>query len=286
MIYLLLSILFSTITVSFFKAFELKGVHTFQAIVVNYVTCSLLGNILSPQTIFTQHVWTSDWFPIAVILGFLFISIFNFIAQTAQKLGVSTSMVAAKLSVVVPVVMAIILYDETLNWGKGVGILLSLVAVYFISKKENEGTHTLKNLWHLPILVFLGSGCIDSLLNYVEQNYIPPFDTDTILTSVFSVAFVFGSAYLIFLYMKGKLEFRWKNIYWGIFLGIPNYFSMVFLVKTLGVFHGSFIFPLNNIGIVAASTLTAVLLFKEHLSIQNKVGLGLAVISIILISLV
>ena len=61
---------------------------------------------------------------------------------------------------------------------------------------------------------------------------------------------------------------------------------MFFLVKTLGQFQGSYIFPINNIGIVAASTLTAVFVFKEKLSKQNKLGLALAISSILLISFV
>ncbi len=286
MIYLILSILFSTLTVNLFKAFERNGVDTFQAIIFNYITCSIIGNILSPQTIFAQQVWHAGWFPFAVILGILFISTFNFIAQTAQKIGVSASMVSAKLSVVIPVALAIILYHEPLNPGKVVGIFLSLIAVYFISKKENEEPHHLKKLWHLPILVFLGSGCIDSLLNYVEQKYIPPNDIDSILTTIFTVAFIIGSCYLFLLPAQKKSKFTRKTILWGIILGLPNYFSMFFLVKTLGQFQGSYIFPINNIGIVAASTLTAVFVFKEKLSKQNKLGLALAISSILLISFV
>jgi uncharacterized membrane protein len=75
-----------------------------------------------------------------------------------------------------------------------------------------------------------------------------------------------------------------KAILWGVLLGIPNYFSMYFLVKTLGVFPASYIFPINNIGIVALSTIIALLAFKEQLNKKNILGLGLAIIAILLIS--
>ena len=52
MTYLVLSILFSTLTVSFFKVFERKNVDTFQAIVFNYLGCSILGNLVADETIF------------------------------------------------------------------------------------------------------------------------------------------------------------------------------------------------------------------------------------------
>ena len=265
--------------------FEKKGVDTFQAIVFNYLTCAILGNLLASQTIFTGVVWLTNWFPYAFILGVLFIIVFNFIAQTAQKLGVSTSMVAAKLSVVIPVIATVILYDEPLNFMKVSGILISLIAVYLISKKENAETHNTNKLFYLPILVFIGSGCIDTLLNYTEQNYIPPFDVVTIVGTIFSVAFMVGSIYLILLLGLKKKRFELKNLGWGIALGLPNYFSMFFLLKTLGQFQGSYIFPLNNIGIVAASTLAGVLIFKEKLSPQNKFGMILAILSILIISI-
>ncbi len=138
MIFLLLSILFSTITVSFFKVFELKKIDTFIAIVFNYLTCTLIGTYFSDHRIYEQQIWVSNWVWIAAGLGFLFISIFYFIALTAQKISMSASMVAAKLSVVIPVLVAWLFYHESLGLMKSLGIFSSLIAVYFISKKDKQ----------------------------------------------------------------------------------------------------------------------------------------------------
>jgi multidrug transporter EmrE-like cation transporter len=69
-------------------------------------------------------------------------------------------------------------------------------------------------------------------------------------------------------------------------LGIPNYFSMYFLLKTLSAFHNTsaVVFPVNNIGILAASSLVSILFFKEKMNKLNWYGLLLSVVSIILIS--
>ena len=61
-VFLLLSILFSTLTVSFFKIFEIKRVQTFQAIVMNYLSCGIIGNLLSDKTVFQIQVWNTDWY--------------------------------------------------------------------------------------------------------------------------------------------------------------------------------------------------------------------------------
>lgn len=283
MTYLVLSIIFSTLTVSFFKVFEYKKVDTFQAIVFNYLGCTIIGNILGNGTIFSLPFYTKPWFGFSVFLGFLFVSIFYAIAKTAQTISVAASMVAAKLSVVLPVIFAVFLYHETLEIVQIIGMVLSFFAVFFISNSNGESSNS-KNLL-LPIIVFLGSGAIDTLLNYVEQSFIPAFEAAHIITTVFFMAFLVGASFLLIQIAQGKTRFTWTNALWGLALGLPNYFSMYYLLKTLEVYQGSSIFPVNNIGIVATSTLAAYVFFREALSRLKLIGLGLAIVAIILMSL-
>lgn len=284
MTYLILSILFSTLTVSFFKLFERKQIDTLQAIVFNYLACTMVGSFLADETIFSLPFYATPWFGYTLVLGFLFISIFYAIAKTAQTISVAASMVAAKLSVVLPVVFAVVLYKESLSIFQVIGMLLSFLAVFFISDQSNQQSR-LKSML-LPAIVFMGSGAIDTLLNYVEQNFIPAYTAASIITSVFFMAFIMGSVFLLTQIWQGAAQFNWKNAVWGLALGVPNYFSMYFLIKTLEVFEGSFIFPVNNIGIVGASSIVAYLFFKEQLSRNKLIGLGLAVAAILLLSLV
>ncbi|MES2654196.1 MAG: EamA family transporter [Bacteroidota bacterium] len=286
MIFLLLSILASTITVSFFKIFEKVRVNTLQAIIFNYLTCAILGNLIdSEQAVITTTFYSEEWFKYTLLLGFLFISIFFAIGQTTQKMGVSVSMVSAKLSVVIPIVFALVMYKQNLVTIQILGIILSLLSIYFISKKQNT-TSTNQGTWILPFIVFIGSGFIDTILNFIQTHFIPATSESHIITTTFTMAFVIGFIYLLYLVIFKQEKIKLKNIFWGFLLGLPNYFSMLFLVKTLSYYatESASIFPINNIGIVAASTLVAVLFFNEKLNKQNLIGLGLALIAIILIS--
>ena len=288
MIFLILSIIASTITVSFFKIFERVGVNTLQGIIFNYITCAVLGNLITNETpVITTDFYNQPWFPYTLLLGFLFISIFFAIGETSQKMGVSVSMVSAKLSVVVPIVFALLFFSESLTVFQIVGIVLSLLAVYFISQKHNDGSTKTKNIWILPAIVFIGSGIIDTTLNLIQKRFIPAVSEAYVITTVFSIAFVLGALFLTYLIVFKNEKVAFKNVYWGMFLGIPNYFSMLFLVKTLSYFPNASatIFPINNIGIVAASTLISVLFFKEKLNTKNIIGLTLSLIAIALISL-
>ncbi|MES2778662.1 MAG: DMT family transporter [Bacteroidota bacterium] len=281
MIFLLFSILLSVLTVCFFKLFERYQVHTFQAILVNYITCIIVGNIISPKAIILQPFWNEPWFLFALVLGFVFISVFYSIGLTTQKMGVSVSMVAAKLSVVIPVGAAFLLHGEGLGILKIIGVLVSLVAVFLISNKQGEQkTAKGKGLWLLPLYVFLGSGVIDATLKHMQKQFIPPGNAGDMVSTIFLVAFLFGMIVLLY----KRETFQVKSIPWGIALGIPNFFCMFFLVKTLERFDATFIFPINNIAVVVCSTLVSLAFFKEKMSVANWIGFALAIVSILIIS--
>jgi uncharacterized membrane protein len=48
--------------------------------------------------------------------------------------------------------------------------------------------------------------------------------------------------------------------------------------------ESSTLFTINNVGIVMLSTLVGLLVFKEHISRKNWIGIGLAIVSIILVT--
>lgn len=286
MIYLLLSIALSVITVSFFKLFERYGVNTFPAIVANYFSCVVMGNLLNTEAVLFTPFWSEPWILLAMVLGLLFISIFYAIGKTSQQMGISVSMVAAKLSVVIPVAAAILLYNESLTWLKVVGFILSLVAVVCISIKENASANN-NRMWILPFIAFAGSGLIDTLLNHANMKYIPPANEGSIISMVFFFAAVLGILVLITGKVTGSdVRVSTKDVLWGLALGIPNYGSMYFLLVTLNHFNeAAYIFPVNNIGIAGVSTIVSYLAFSDRISKLNLLGLVLAVVAIVVLSL-
>ena len=162
MIYLVLSILFSTSLFVIFKYFQIYKVDTLQAIIVNYFVAFTLG-IFSANAFGDLHtIPDKPWVYGALVLGGLFVSIFFVMGLTAQKNGVSVASIAGKMSVVVPIVFGIILYAESITFLKVIGIIIALIAVYLSSVKEKETTEV-KVGFVLPILLFLGSGIIDTI---------------------------------------------------------------------------------------------------------------------------
>jgi drug/metabolite transporter (DMT)-like permease len=88
-----------------------------------------------------------------------------------------------------------------------------------------------------------------------------------------------------------NLKYDIKSVVGGLFLGIPNYFSIYFLLKTLEKLNKDFhltsatIFTLNNILIIMFSIIIGLIIFKEKISLQKIIGFIIALLSIILITL-
>jgi uncharacterized membrane protein len=138
-----------------------------------------------------------------------------------------------------------------------------------------------------PVLLFLGSGVIDTTLKFVEVNYVEKEDVSVFSGSLFGCAAFFGLIILMIKSIKKREPFGKRNVIAGIILGVPNYFSIVFLIKALQTdsFESSTLFTINNVGIVVVSTLVGILLFKEHFSFKNKIGVALAIVGIVIVAL-
>ena len=209
-------------------------------------------------------------------------------AITTQHSGLSVVSVATKMALVIPIAFGLWYYKEPLGPFKAAGIVLALIAVYLVAVKKDSGIILQKRNLVFPMLVFLGSGLIDTSLNFLQNDFITDKSLIPLFSStIFMTAGVIGIMVLVVQKIKGVLVLEFKNIIAGIVLGIPNYFSIYFLVKALrsDLFDSSGIFTINNVGIVIISTLLGIVFFKEQLSIKNWIGITLAVISIALVSL-
>lgn len=282
-IFLLLSIAFSTFINLIFRWFKDFNVNKFQAIIVNYVVCFIIGFSLSTHQDIMSYVH-EQWFIYCILLGFLFIAIFFSMALTTEKLGISVTAVSGKMSVVIPILFAYFFAKEDITLLFVIGLILSILSIYFITVKKE--LHIDKRYLILPVIVFLGGGMIDTSLKVLQQAYSKDIPLSTISYSIFLGAFIAGtSIYLV----KEKANFsswEWKSVKAGVALGVPNYFSIFFLLSAIEGFSvkSAFVFGVNNVGVVLVSTLLSVLIFKEKLEPKNQWGLLLAVLSIAIIS--
>jgi hypothetical protein len=264
--------------------------NTLHAIIVNYLVCVISGLVFLGDKIryFSTDAGFREWHVYGIILGFLFIYTFFRMSRTAQEISVSASSMASKLALVLPVIFSLLILQRSAKsydiWNYA-GIIITIPALILASWPEKDTNGG--KLWGrlaLPFSVFILSGIIDTSLNFFNARFEqdPQFVFFPLL--VFLTASVTG-----FLYTKGKGEkSKWqlKSVIGGIYLGIPNFFSLYFLLETLKIFNqdGAFIFPFSNLGTIILSSLAAFFMFGEKMNSIRISGLLLACFAIFLLA--
>lgn len=284
MIYLALSILCSSTIYVLFKSFGRYKVQLLPAIVVNYFFAASSGFIQLDSVNQFASI-PNEWWLAIFIISLLFISLFYLMAKTAQELGVSVSSNASKMSMLIPIVLLAVIYpDEHLSVLQGIGIVIALAGIYFTSLKEGSSFKWKSILW--PFVLFIGSGLLDFILAYANENLLNSAADDSLFTSLsFGFAFIWGVVLLSFNAFKKGFSISKASVIGGVVLGIVNYGSIFFLLRTYAgnIAQKTSILPVNNMSIIIVSTLFSILLFQEKLSKKNVFGLSLSILSIVII---
>jgi len=281
---ILISIILSGSLIICFKVFEKFKVDNSNAIAINYIFASGSGIVLGFDTFRQISLLQADWFPYTLLFGVMFITTFNLVAYGVKTSGLMVVSIAQKMSLVIPLGFSIWFYNESYGIIKIAGIILALVAIYFSSvKKETLHEQRSWKVLLVPVIIFIGSGIVDISIK-VSQEY---FGTQVPFSVI--LACIFGSAGIIGLSQKliQRKSIALKDAIAGMALGFINFFSTYFLMKALAndSLESSFVFAINNIGIILFNSMVAILIFKEKITKTNMIGIALALLSILIIYL-
>jgi drug/metabolite transporter (DMT)-like permease len=163
LVYLLLSVALSSGIFMVFKAVGRLKLELFPVVVINYLTCFLLGNLLlgSEHVLNSEIIQLPGFFPTAS-MGLIFVGTFVLMGYSTQKAGASMSAMASKMSVVIPVLVAVIFLGESIGIKGIAGVILALVSVYLVSTGSESGSGSMGRFDPVLLLVFLGSGMVDT----------------------------------------------------------------------------------------------------------------------------
>jgi drug/metabolite transporter (DMT)-like permease len=282
--FLILTILQSTAIFVVFKLFNRFRIDNWQAITTNYVVATVFGFIIYRGDISPAGIIAYDWFEYSLALGLTFIATFFIFALSAQKVGVALTSVASKMSVVVPVLAGLVLLQERINLISGIGVGVALIAFYLTLGQGKTRSFPRKYVI-LPLLLFLGNGVNDTLMKYAEFHHVE--DTNDLilfLALVFLTALILGLFISAARYGKNRKPLLIKNVLAGIILGLINFGSTFYILKAMGLFESSVVFPITNAGIVSLSALIGYFFFREKLKLINWIGILLAIVAIIMIA--
>jgi drug/metabolite transporter (DMT)-like permease len=283
----MISISIAVITVTWifilFKFFPKYKIDTFQAVTFNYLAAFICGSLLYGNQINSNLFIYKEWVLWACICGILFISLFYLMGKSSQNNGVSLTTVIVKMSMAFSMVLMILFYHEDINIYKISALLLALMGIYLLSKeKRNENKNNSDKI--LLISLFIGCGILDFVLNYIQNFKLQYISSPLFSAFGLGIAGIIGCILLIIKSILKKERIQLKNIGAGILLGIPNYFSIYYLIHSYEVLNlpDSTVLALLNIFSVLASLIAGYLIFKEKITWLKALGIFSCLISIYL----
>lgn len=212
------------------------------------------------------------------ISGILYLVNFVFLKYNMQKNGIVLSSTFMKLGVVIPTIMAVVVFREIPKLPQILGIVIAIVAiVVFNFQKDAMKDGTQK---YLLLLLLLVSGFTDSMAKIYEQ-FGDTKGSDIYLLVTFLVAFFIA----LVLAIRNKAGIYIKDCGYGLLIGIPNYYSARFLLMALRSVDAVLVYPLYSVATIIVITIAGVLIFKEKLSVQKIVALVLVMVAIALLSM-
>lgn len=283
---LFFAILFSSFIFVLFKLFPKFQIDTFQAIVVNYFVAFFCGMIFFPFEWTDLLLVDAKWFGFTLTAAGLFIGLFLIMGISAQKNGLSSTSVAVKMSMALSVLGMMLFYSEKIHWLKISGIILAIFGVIGMTLQAKDQNKQASSSWMLLVL-FIGSGFLDFILNYIQHHILQKNETAFFTAFAFGLAGLIGVFIAVSLIIKGKLKPSLRNVVAGILLGIPNYFSIYFLMRAYDVLNwsNSSILAVINVCIVVTASLVGLIFFKEKWNRLKIIGFISSLISILFLYL-
>ncbi|WP_201554172.1 EamA/RhaT family transporter [Psychrobacter sp. 72-O-c] len=295
MMYLTIAVLCSVAVSVLLKILRQQKIDIRQTIVAGYPVAFLLTWLLLKPDISGMDKLGDAW-GIIIALGVLLPAVFVILGRAIAAVGMVATDAAQRLSLIIPIIAAFILFGEVLTGTRIFGLVLGFLAlgalVYrpqqaiIVNDNTNKSTNNNstnastdkavnKQALRTPLWLFgvwAGYGIIDILFKQVaKQGAAFP------LTLFIS----FGLAgLLLFIYLLiTRVRWQGRALAAGLLLGVLNMGNIYAYIRAHQLLSDSpsIVFTGMNVGVIAVATLIGVGVFKESLNRINMVGLLLAV---------
>lgn len=276
------SIVFSVSVSVFLKLARRWEVDVAQAIAAGYIAASALCLLLLRPTLDTLLAQSAMGWGILVLLGVLLPSVFLAMAAAVRHAGIVRSDTAQRLSLVIPLAAAFLIFGESMVPKKLVGIALALCALGCLLQRQEQAVEPLdtgrRALWAL-LGVWVGYGVIDILFKQMAR-LGAGFTSTLLLSFILAAILIFG-----WLLARRRTEWSARSLGAGLLLGGLNFGNIFFYIRAHQYFPDdpTLVFASMNIGVISLGALVGAGFFHERLSRVNMIGIGLAIGAIVLL---
>lgn len=279
MLFLLLAILSSTCVSVMMRLAESKPTSKMGTLLFNYSTCSVLGAYYAFYPNSPLGIPGGGWaLTLGAIGGVLFLVSLMLMQKNIAVNGVVLSSTFMKMGVLVSTGMAILFFGEVPRGTQVLGYILCLYVILTLDGgKGREGKVSSKTMLLLLLLV---GGLCDAMPNIFDKTGNPVW-ADAFLVLIFFTAFLLT----LILYKKSGEKLTDWDVYCGLGVGIPNYFSSRFQLAALQTLPAVLVFPVYSVGALALITLAGKIFFKEELNRKKYISLAIIASALVLLNI-
>ena len=261
------------------RLFSANQSNRYGMILGNYLTCSLIGFLLIPQKamLFAAHPATVAC---GIAGGVLFVLSLVCMQTSISVSGAILTSAFSKLGLIVPIALSIFLFHEMPTLLQGAGLLIVLCA--FLVMNRSSGPDRPQE-FHL-LIVLLTGGMADAMAK-VYSTYQLPEEEPVYMFILFVCASVLTTFLLLWEMQKTGKTASLRDLASGIAIGIPNYFSSLFMLAALRTIPSFIVYPVFSAGGILLVTAAGILLFHERLSRNQSLGLLMILVSLVLLNI-
>lgn len=298
---LMLATLFSASIALLFKYASMHHLNQRLITVSNYAIATLISTVLIVQNQKSALVdFNNSQFittcMIGVATGVFFLMSFSIYQKSVKQNGASISGMFAKLGILIPMIISIVLWNEMPSQIQSLGIIVAMIAIVIanrpISKNKvnainaedgiTVNTGIFSGSVAMLLLLFVVGGFAE-FLNKIFQRLVSLEYKPVFLFIVFATAFLLSL--IQYIIGDNKPNVKRHALVIGCLIGIPNLFASFFLLNALDVFPAAIVFPAYSAGSILLISVLSVILFKETLYKKDVTAIGLTMVSLILLNL-
>ena len=275
MLFLLLAV-FSSAMVSIMMRLSANKVSAnLSVLATNYFVCSLLGALYAGFDLVPRATGFSVTLLMGLISGVLYLSALVMFQRNTAKRGVVLSAVFMKLGLLVPIAASVVLFREMPTAVQIIGFVIAVAAIVLINWQKDSNRFGLG-----LILMLLLSGGADVMAKFFDI-YGPASLSALYLFYTFATAFVL----CLVLVIRKKERPGFREFFYGMLIGIPNFFSAKFLLASLKSLPAVVVYPSFSVGTLLLVTLTGVFIFRERLRKLQWAALLAIIAALILLNI-
>lgn len=279
MIYLVFAIVCSGMMAIFMRVGEDHGCSMKGITVINYIVAVILSfALLSDKASILQIVGNQFELGLGLVNGILFLVTLVLYQWNIRKNGVPLAVSFARLGVLIPMVLAMVLFGEMPSSLQWIGVGFAVFAILLINIDPQIDKDDVKYGFGLVILLVVGG--MTDMMNKVFDIFAKHSMSNYYLFYTFLVALILSIIRLLRKHEKISV----KDMGFGILVGGANYGSSLLFIQSVIRLPAFVVFPMYSVGTILFVNFVNLIFLHESVSKREYIGMGLVAVAIVFLN--